>query len=147
MIKKFFLVTMLTLSWCNIGLANVIDLYCEFVTGTGQEKDEIQNYSITEYTVGDRYNRFIRGIKVKIDTSKKKIIDSPQDFNPDDGWKTIFSEDEIIWYLEGDGISTHYILNRYTGQLREESRIMTGDKKNDTFVVLIYKCSKAKRLF
>ena len=68
-----------------IGLANVIDLYCEFVTGTGQEKDEIQNYSITEYTVGDRYDRFIRGIKVKIDTSKKKIIDSPQDFNPDDG--------------------------------------------------------------
>ena len=82
------------------------------------------------------------------DYIKQKIIEAPQ-YNQKEGWKTIFNEDEILWYRsEADlDVSVHYILNRYSGKLREETRILTGDRKNDFFMVLIFQCSKAKRLF
>tara|TARA_B100000401_G_C52686747_1_gene662478 strand:- start:96 stop:548 length:453 start_codon:yes stop_codon:yes gene_type:complete len=150
MIKKIFIIIIFTLFWNNSVLANVLDLYCEYVEGKATEKGEIQHLPITDYSVGDRFSDYLKGYKIKINISKQKIIEAPE-YNEDDEWKTIFSEDEILWYRSAydsdGGASDHFILNRYTGILREEGRIITGNRKNDTFVVLIFKCSKAKRLF
>ncbi|WP_440634905.1 hypothetical protein [Candidatus Pelagibacter sp. HIMB1746] len=146
--KKFLLIFILTLSWSNISLAEVLNLYCEYIEGKVKEKEEIENIPITDYSIGDRFQDYLKGYKIKINVSKQKIIEAPQ-YNQKDGWKTIFEEDEILWYRsEADlDVSVHYILNRYSGKLREETRILTGDRKNDTFMVLIFQCSKAERLF
>jgi len=146
--KKFLLITILALSWSNISSADVLNLYCEYVEGKVKEKQEIEDILITDYSIGDRFKDYLKGYKLKINISKKKIIEAPQ-YNQEDGWKTIFDEDEIWWYRsEPDlDVNVHYILNRYTGKLREETRILTGDKKNDSFMVLIFQCSKAERLY
>lgn len=146
--KKFLLIIILTLSWSNISSADVYNLYCEYIEGKVKEKEEIEDIPITDYSIGDRFQDYLKGYKIKINISKQKIIEAPQ-YNQKDGWKTIFNEDEILWYRsEADlDVSVHYILNRYSGKLREETRILTGDKKNDTFMVLIFQCSKAQRLF
>jgi len=146
--KKFLLITILALSWSNISSADVLNLYCEYVEGKVKEKQEIEDILITDYSIGDRFKDYLKGYKLKINISKKKIIEAPQ-YNQEDGWKTIFDEDEIWWYRsEPDlDVSVHYILNRYTGKLREETRILTGDRKNDSFMVLIFQCSKAERLY
>ena len=146
--KKFLLITILALSWSNISSADVLTIYCEYVEGKAKEKEEIENIPITNYSIGNRFQDYLRGYKIKINISKQKIIEAPQ-YNQEEGWKTIFDEDEILWYRsEADlDVSVHYILNRYTGKLREETRILTGDRKNDSFMVLIFKCSKAERLF
>ena len=146
--KKFLLITILALSWSNISSADVLNLYCEYVEGKVKEKEKIENIPITDYSIGNRFQDYLKGYKIKINISKQKIIEAPQ-YNQEDGWKTIFDEDEIWWYRsEPDlDVSVHYILNRYTGKLREETRILTGDKKNDSFMVLIFQCSKAERLF
>jgi len=146
--KKFLLITILALSWSNISSADVLNLYCEYVEGKVKEKQEIEDILITDYSIGDRFKDYLKGYKLKINISKKKIIEAPQ-YNQEDGWKTIFDEDEIWWYRsEPDlDVNVHYILNRYTGKLREETRILTGDRKNDSFMVLIFQCSKAERLF
>ena len=148
MIKKFFTIIILTLSWCNISSANIIDLYCKFITGKIEGEGKTEVAEITSYTIGERYQKYIRGIKIKIDTSKKKIIEAPE-YSSEKGWKSIFGEDEIWWYWDvpDTGVLTHFILNRYTGQLREEFRLLTGDPKDDTRSVTIYNCSKAQRLF
>ena len=145
--KKFLLIFILTLSCINISSAEVLNLYCEYIEGKVKEK-EIENIPITDYSIGDRFQDYLKGYKIKINVSKQKIIQAPQ-YNQKDGWKTIFEEDEILWYRsEADlDVSVHYILNRYSGKLREETRILTGDRKNDTFMVLIFQCSKAERLF
>ena len=146
--KKFLLITILALSWSNISSADVLNLYCEYVEGRVKEKQEIEDIPITDYSIGDRFKDYLKGYKLKINISKKKIIEAPQ-YNQEDGWKTIFDEDEIWWYRsEPDlDVNVHYILNRYTGKLREETRILTGDRKNDSFMVLIFQCSKAERLY
>jgi len=146
--KKFLLITILALSWSNISSADVLNLYCEYVEGKVKEKQEIEDILITDYSIGDRFKDYLKGYKLKINISKKKIIEAPQ-YNQEDGWKTIFDEDEIWWYRsEPDlDVNVHYILNRYTGKLREETRILTGDQKNDSFMVLIFQCSKAERLY
>jgi hypothetical protein len=146
--KKFLLITILALSWSNISSADVLNLYCEYVEGKVKEKQEIEDILITDYSIGDRFKDYLKGYKLKINISKKKIIEAPQ-YNQEDGWKTIFDEDEIWWYRsEPDlDVNVHYILNRYTGKLREETRILTGDRKNDSFMVLIFQCSKAERLY
>ena len=146
--KKFLLITILALSWSNISSADVLNLYCEYVEGKVKEKEKIENIPITDYSIGNRFQDYLKGYKIKINISKQKIIEAPQ-YNQEDGWKTIFDEDEILWHRsEADlDVSVHYILNRYTGKLREETRILTGDRKNDSFMVLIFQCSKAKRLF
>ncbi len=128
--------------------AEVLNLYCEYIEGKVKEKEEIENIPITDYSIGDRFQDYLKGYKIKIDISKQKIIEAPQ-YNQEDSWKTIFEEDEVLWYRsEADlDVSVHYILNRYSGKLREETRILTGDRKNDTFMVLIFQCSKAERLF
>ena len=146
--KKFLLITILALSWSNISSADVLNLYCEYVEGKVKEKQEIEDILITDYSIGDRFKDYLKGYKLKINISKKKIIEAPQ-YNQEDGWKTIFDEDEIWWYRsEPDlDVNVHYILNRYTGKLREETRILTGDRKNDSFIVLIFQCSKAERLY
>ena len=146
--KKFLLIFILTLSCINISSAEVLNLYCEYIEGKVKEKEEIENIPITDYSIGDRFQDYLKGYKIKINVSKQKIIQAPQ-YNQKDGWKTIFEEDEILWYRsEADlDVSVHYILNRYSGKLREETRILTGDRKNDTFMVLIFQCSKAERLF
>ena len=74
MIKKFFTIIILTLSWCNISSANIIDLYCEFITGKIEGEGKTEVAEITSYTIGERYRKYIRGIKIKIDTSKKKLL-------------------------------------------------------------------------
>ena len=146
--KKFLLITILALSWSNISSADVLNLYCEYVEGKVKEKQEIEDILITDYSIGDRFKDYLKGYKLKINILKKKIIEAPQ-YNQEDGWKTIFDEDEIWWYRsEPDlDVNVHYILNRYTGKLREETRILTGDRKNDSFMVLIFQCSKAERLY
>ena len=146
--KKFLLIFILTLSWSNMSAAEVLNLYCEYIEGKVKEKEEIENIPITDYSIGDRFQDYLKGYKIKIDISKQKIIEAPQ-YNQEDSWKTIFEEDEVLWYRsEADlDVSVHYILNRYSGKLREETRILTGDRKNDTFMVLIFQCSKAERLF
>ena len=146
--KKFLLITILALSWSNISSADVLNLYCEYVEGRVKEKQEIEDIPITDYSIGDRFKDYLKGYKLKVNISKKKIIEAPQ-YNQEDGWKTIFDEDEIWWYRsEPDlDVNVHYILNRYTGKLREETRILTGDRKNDSFMVLIFQCSKAERLY
>ena len=146
--KKFLLITILALSWSNISSADVLNLYCEYVEGRVKEKQEIEDIPITDYSIGDRFKDYLKGYKLKINISKKKIIEAPQ-YNQEDGWKTIFDEDEIWWYRsEPDlDVNVHYILNRYTGKLREETRILTGDRKNDSLMVLIFQCSKGERLF
>ena len=148
--RRVLLITILALSWSNICLANVLDLYCKYVEGKSTEKGEIQHLPITDYSIGDRFLDYLKGYKLRINISKKKIIEAPE-YNEDDEWETIFSEDEIVWYRiaygSDVGASHHFILNRYTGILREEDRIITGNRKNDMFGVLIFKCSKAKRLF
>ena len=146
--KKFLLITILALSWSNISSADVLNLYCEYVEGKVKEKQEIEDIPITDYSIGDRFKDYLKGYKLKINISKKKIIEAPQ-YNQEDGWKTIFDEDEIWWYRsEPDlDVNVHYILNRYTGKLREETRILTGDRKNDSFMVLIFQCSKGEILF
>ena len=138
----------LTLSCYNISSANILDLHCEYIEGKVKEKQEIEDISITDYSIGDRFKDYLKGYKLKANISEKKIIEAPQ-YNQEEGWKTIFDEDQIWWYRsEPDlDVSVHYILNRYTGKLREETRILTGDRKNDSFMVLIFKCSKAERLF
>ena len=148
MIKKIFIIIIFTLFWNNSVLANVLDLYCEYHEGKVKEKQEIEDIPITDYSIGDRFKDYLKGYKLKVNISKKKIIEAPQ-YNQEDGWKTIFDEDEIWWYRsEPDlDVSVHYILNRYTGKLREETRILTGDHKNDSFMVLLFQCSKAERLF
>ena len=146
--KKFLLITILALSWSNISSADVLNLYCEYVEGKVKEKEKIENIPITDYSIGNRFQDYLKGYKIKINISKQKIIEAPQ-YNQEEGWKTIFDEDEILWYRsEADlDVSVHYILNRYTGKLREETRIFTGDRKNDSFMVLIFQCSKGERLF
>ena len=146
--KKFLLITILALSWSNISSADVLNLYCEYVEGKVKEKEKIENIPITDYSIGNRFQDYLKGYKIKINISKQKIIEAPQ-YSQEDGWKTIFDEDQILWYRsEADlDVSVHYILNRYSGKLREETRILTGDRKNDTFMVLIFQCSKAQRLF
>ena len=146
--KKFLLIFILTLSWSNISSADVLNLYCEYIEGKVKEKEEIEDIPVTDYSIGDRFQDYLKGYKIKINILKQKIIEAPQ-YNKKDGWKTIFDEDEILWYRsEADlDVSVHYILNRYTGKLREETRIFTGDRKNDSFMVLIFQCSKAQRLF
>ena len=148
MIRKIFIIIILTLFWSNSVLANVLDLYCVYHEGKVKEKQEIEDIPITDYSIGDRFKDYLKGYKLKVNISKKKIIEAPQ-YNQEDGWKTIFDEDEIWWYRsEPDlDVSVHYILNRYTGKLREETRILTGDRKNDSFMVLIFQCSKAERLY
>ena len=146
--KKFLLITILALSWSNISSADVLNLYCEYVEGKVKEKEKIENIPITDYSIGNRFQDYLRGYKIKINISKQKILEAPQ-YNQEEGWKTIFDEDEILWYRsEADlDVSVHYILNRYTGKLREETRIFAGDRKNDSFMVLIFQCSKGERLF
>ena len=146
--KKFLLIFILTLSWSNISSADILNLYCEYIEGKAKEKEEIEDIPITDYSIGDRFDDYLKGYKIKINISKQKIIEAPQ-YNQKEGWKTIFDEDEIWWYRsEPDlDVNVHYILNRYTGKLREETRILTGDRKNDSFMVLIFQCSKAERLF
>ena len=39
--RRVLLITILALSWSNICLANVLDLYCEYVEGKSTEKGEI----------------------------------------------------------------------------------------------------------
>ena len=72
--KKIFFIIIFTLSWVNISQAKVIDLYCEFIEGKAEQKDEIQNYSTTDYTVHQKFNEHFRGVRVKIDISKKKVL-------------------------------------------------------------------------
>tara|TARA_Y100000992_G_scaffold298033_1_gene262550 strand:+ start:579 stop:980 length:402 start_codon:yes stop_codon:yes gene_type:complete len=54
MIKKFFTIIILTLSWCNISSANIIDLYCEFITGKIEGEGKTEVAEITSYTIGER---------------------------------------------------------------------------------------------
>ena len=147
--KKIFFIIIFTLSWVNISQAKVIDLYCEFIEGKAEQKDEIQNYSTTDYTVHQKFSEHFRGVRVKIDITKKKVLKiSDEDIPPED-FKTIFNDDEMWFYwqeLDTD-FYVHYILNRYTGKLRKEMRQLTGNPKNDLYIVQIFNCLKAKQLF
>ena len=94
--KKFLLIFILTLSWSNISSADILNLYCEYIEGKAKEKEEIEDIPITDYSIGDRFDDYLKGYKIKINISKQKIIEAPQ-YNQKDGWKTIFNEDEILW--------------------------------------------------
>ena len=61
----------------------------------------------------------------------------------------IFNDDEIwfYWQVLDTDFYVHYILNRYTGKLRKEMRQLTGNPKNDLYIVQVFNCLKAKQLF
>lgn len=123
--KKLFFIIIFTMSWFNISQANIIDLYCEFIEGKVREKGKVESLFTTEYTVGDNFSSHLRGVKLKIDVSKKKILKFSDDLYSKENFETDFGEDEIFWYFQelDPTASVHFILNRYTGQLRKELRM------------------------
>ena len=72
--KKLLFIIIFALNWVSISQAKVIDLYCEFIEGKAEQKDEIENYSITDYTVHQKFSEHFRGVRVKIDITKKKYL-------------------------------------------------------------------------
>lgn len=76
--KKLFFTMILTLSCYNISSANILDLHCEYIEGKVKEKQEIEDISITDYSIGDRFKDYLKGYKLKANIPKKKIIEAPQ---------------------------------------------------------------------
>jgi len=149
--KKRFLIILVALFWCNVGFAKIIDLHCKFIEGNitkdvphpGHEDIEKNTtyLSISDYDV--------KGYNIKLDTSKKKILEAPE-YSPD-GSTYGFNDDLIEWwavFASGSTLEVKYTLNRYTGRLREyHKNYVYGDTEHNYWMDLIYDCSIAKRLF
>ena len=131
--------------------AKIIKLHCEFTAGKITEKvphpghEDIKK-NTTYISISDHD---IKGYNIKLDTTKKEIIEAP-DYSSD-GSTRIFGDEIIEWFAalsSGSRLSVNYTLNRYTGRLSEyHKQYKYGDTENNYWMDLIYDCSKAKKLF
>ena len=149
--KKLLGIIVLGLLLSGNAYANIIDLHCKFIEGKITEKvphpgheDIKKNTTYISISEHD-----IKGYNIKLDTTKKEIIEAPN--YSLDGSTRMFGDEIIEWFAalgSGSELEVRYTLNRYTGRLREyHKHYKYGDTENNYWMDLIYDCSIAKRLF
>ena len=151
MIKKLLAILVLGLLLSGNAYAKIIDLHCKFIEGNITKNvphpghEDIEK-NTTYLSISDND---VKGYNIKLDTSKKKILEAPG-YSPD-GSTYGFNDDLIEWwavFASGSTLEVKYTLNRYTGRLREyHKNYVYGDTEHNYWMDLIYDCSKAKRLF
>ena len=149
--KKFLVIVVLGLLFSGNAYAKIIDLHCKYITGHLTEKIPHPGHAdskdnTTYIPISDTG---IESYKIKLDTTKEKIIEGPQ--YSSDGSTLIFGDNLIEWWAalaSGSTLKVKFTLNRYTGRLSEyHKHYVYGDTENNYWMNLIYDCSIAKRLF
>ena len=149
--KKLLGIVVLSLLLSGNAYAKIIDLHCKYITGHLTEKIPHPGHAdskdnTTYIPISDTG---IESYKIKLDTTKEKIIEGPQ--YSSDGSTLIFGDNLIEWWAalaSGSTLKVKFTLNRYTGRLSEyHKHYVYGDAENNYWMNLIYDCSTAKRLF
>lgn len=151
--KKFLSILILSLLFCGVVSAENVTLNCDlkkFFTKKNYVSDKIQKplsqvdpiYLNTEFIV--------------LDFDKKQIINASAFIWPDDYKKITFRDDYILF--EGFGPDTEgyfykdSVLNRYTGELRQVTRVSNSVAKSKPEEggyesEQIYQCAKTEKKF
>ena len=149
--KKLLGIVVLGLLLSGNAYAKIIKLHCEFIAGNITEKvphpgheDIKKNTTYISISEHD-----IKGYNIKLDTTKKEIIEAPN--YSLDGSTRMFGDDIIFWYAAlgpEERLEIKFTLNRYTGRLEEyHKHYRWGETETNYWAHFIYECSKAKRLF
>ena len=149
--KKLFGIVVIGLLLSGNAYSKIIDLHCKYISGHLTEKIPHPGHadSKNNTTYIPISDTGIESYKIRLDTTKEKIIEAPQ--YSSDGSTRIFGDDLIEWWAalaSGSTLKVKFTLNRYTGRLSEyHKHYVYGDTENNYWMNLIYDCSTAKRLF
>ena len=149
--KMILGIVVLILLFGGSAYSNIVDLHCEYTEGHITGKIPHPNHEDTEKNTKciSISESGIEDYKIKLDTSKEKIIEAPKFESP--GSTHMFGDNLIFWYASlasESRLEIKFTLNRYTGRLIEDHKhYKYGDTENNYWMTLIYDCSLANRLF
>ena len=148
--KKLLGIVVLGLLLSGNAYSKIIDLHCKYITGHVTEKIPHPGHTDSEAntTFIPISDTGIEDYKIKLDTTKEKIIEAPGYSSDRSSYS--FSDESIAWLTTDSEsiLQIKFTLNRYTGQLKEyHKHYAYGDTENNYWMSLVYDCSFTKRLF